>query len=146
MIKRGTIPKGVMENIRGLLLEQPFHRFCGIKIVKMEPGYGVIRLKAGPNVVNPVGVFHGGILYALMDVACYVGIVPTLNEGENAVSHDAHFSILRSAKTGSTLELRGRTDKRGKNIAFIRVEAWTVDKGKETLVATGMLTKSITHI
>ena len=90
-----------------------------------------------------MGILHGGILYALMDVAGLFALLPLLGPKEKAVSHDVHFSIMKAGKQGYAMEIRSEVVRRGKSIAFIRVEVWRVDKGEESICATGTVTKSV---
>lgn len=129
------------ERLRRRLLAIPLHEFLGLEIVRAEPGVGEARLQVTVAAANIAGVVHGGIFYALLDVACYLGTVPLLGAGENAVTHDIHCSVLRPVKVGQLLELKGHVRHRGRTLVFGDAEAWADGK----LVATGRVTKSIVN-
>ncbi len=125
--------------LNDIVLAHPFHRFCGLELISQEPGASVCRFPVDDNTANPAGVLHGGILYGMMDVCAFLALTPMLADSEQAVSHDVHCSVLRPVSKGKSVELRARVDRKGKSIAFIRVEAWVDDK----LVGTGTITKSV---
>ncbi|MCW5828077.1 MAG: PaaI family thioesterase [Deltaproteobacteria bacterium] len=133
------LPATVVRQVARAVETLPLHRFLGVKLIRSKPGSGEIRLKAGKSAVNIAGVLHGGVLYALLDAAAYSSVVPLLNEGENAVTHDIHVSVLRPVMLGETIVLKGRVLKRGRTTIFAESEA--VVGGK--LVATSCVTKSV---
>ncbi|MCB0220464.1 MAG: PaaI family thioesterase [Chrysiogenetes bacterium] len=119
----------------------PFHQFLGLRIEEVSPGSARLTLPASDAMRNNEGILHGGITYALLDVACYCAAAPLFGNDENAVSHDIHVSVLRSAGD-QDVELRGRVLKRGRNIIFGESEAWSGGK----LIARAAVTKSIVSL
>ena len=55
-----------------------------------------------------------------------------------------HVCLLRTVPKGEDIELRGEVIRRSTNSAFIRSEAWRLSRMGDELVATAMLTKSLT--
>lgn len=137
-----SIAPDVVAALNDIVLTLPFHQFCGIKLVRQEPGKSVVHMPINDNTGNVNGVLHGGILYAMMDVAAFLALAPLFAPGETAVSHDVHVSVMRPIAKGSTLELRGEVRRRGKGIAFMQVEAWNVSKDEPVLIGTGSVTKT----
>lgn len=131
--------KADQQRIAKLVETLPLHKFLGVKLVGFRPYSGEIRFKAGRSAVNVAGVLHGGVLYALLDAAAYQGLIPLLNEGENAVTHDIHVSVLRPVMLGDTVEMKGRILKRGRTTIFAESEAWV--RGER--VAVARVTKSV---
>lgn len=116
----------------------PLHRFLGLSLVDPErPAQGIV-LEVGDAAMNNAAVLHGGIFTALLDVACYLSVLPHLASGENAVTHDLTASILKPVTGGSRLSVRGEVVKLGRTTVFTRAEA-TVDG---SVVAFGAVTKS----
>lgn len=137
-----TIAPDAVEMMNEIVFSLPFHRFCGISLVRQEPGKSIVHMPINDNTGNVNGVLHGGVLYAMMDVAAFLALVPLFAPGETAVSHDVHVSVMRPIAKGSTLELRAAVRRRGKSIAFMQVEAWNVSLPEPVLVGTGTVTKS----
>lgn len=120
------------------VLAIPLHRFLGLRLANPEdPAQGIL-LEVGDSAMNNAAVLHGGIFTALLDVACYLSVLPHLGAGENAVTHDLTASILKSVKAGSRLLTRGEVVKLGRTTVFTRADA-TVDG---SVVAFGTVTKS----
>jgi uncharacterized protein (TIGR00369 family) len=139
-----AISEDTLAALNQVVLTLPFHQFCGVSLVKQEAGRAVIQIPINGNTANPNGVLHGGILYAVMDVAAYLALAPLFNAGENAVSHDVHVSVMRPIAKGDTLELRSEVRRRGKGIAFMTVEAYAVSSGQ--IVGTGTITKTFVSV
>ncbi|MGH2217355.1 PaaI family thioesterase, partial [Enterococcus faecalis] len=71
--------------------------------------------------------------------ASFLALLPSLGDGEHAVTHDVAASLLRPGAAGATEELSATVLRRGRAVAFMRAEA-TVDG---VLVATGQVTKTV---
>ena len=121
------------------ILEIPLHRFLGVALLDEADPYAGICFPVTANAQNNVGILHGGVVAALLDVASYLALLPELEPGQSAVTHDMTVSLLRAVAAGSRVELRGTVLRRGRTLAFLRAEA-TVDGGA---VAVAQVTKSI---
>lgn len=125
-------------------LEQPLHKACGAHLVSSANGHAEIEFQVNAFASNPHGALHGGILYAMMDEACYVAVAPLLAPDQHAVSIEVHTSLLRAALSGETVRLRSQVDRLGRTLAAMRVEAFAVNaEGQERLIGTGNVTKSV---
>lgn len=122
-----------------LVENHPLHRFIGVETIEARDGASRIELTINQNAVNPIGVFHGGVGYMLCDMACYSALLSVLDEGQNAVTHDIHCSLMRGATLGERIVASGRVIRRGRSIAFMEAE---IHCG-ERLLARGTVTKSI---
>jgi uncharacterized protein (TIGR00369 family) len=89
--------------------------------------------------LNHVGVLHGGIVTALLDVASYLALAPLLGEDEHAVTHEMSVQLLRPVPAGAQVLLRGQVLRRGRQVAFLRSDA-EVDG---VTVAAAQVTKSV---
>lgn len=117
----------------------PFHQFLGMQLRdEADPAAGVWFPVAGPT-LNPGGLLHAGVIYSLMDVACFLALIRHLTDDEHAVTHDQSVSLLRPVPADRRVELRGTVLRRGRAVAFLRADA-TVEG---TLVATAQLTKTV---
>jgi uncharacterized protein (TIGR00369 family) len=133
-----TTDDALTERVQGVL-DVPLHRWLGLELADpADPRAGVV-LPVGPRALNNVGLLHGGIVAALLDVTCYLRLLPELAAGENAVTHDSSCSLLRSVREGARALLRADLLRRGRTLAFLRSEA-TVDGD---VVAFGQVTKSL---
>ncbi|MCA0143771.1 PaaI family thioesterase [Blastococcus sp. LR1] len=121
------------------VLDIPLHRFLGVELRDEQDPASGIRFQVGTASENPAQLLHGGVVYALLDVASFLALMPTLGPGEHAVTHDVAASLLRPVSSGATVDIVGTVLRRGRAVAFLRAEA-TVDG---VLVATGQVTKTV---
>lgn len=121
------------------VLSIALHRFLGVHLLDPdEPSAGVAFTVDEPS-LNNVGVLHGGVVTALLDVSCYLALLPELAEDEHAVTHDVTASLMRPVPRGARVELSGTVVRRGRSVTFLRAEA-RVDGA---VVAAGQVTKTM---
>lgn len=133
-----------LENVREGVLSHPFHRACELTLQYATDGRAELGFLVNDFTGNPQGALHGGILYALMDVACFFAVLPALTDDQHPVSVEVHTSVLRAARQGERVLLRSQVDRLGRTLAAMRCEAFARDAdGNERLIATGSVTKSI---
>ena len=124
-------------------LSMPTAKAARMRLVEQSDGRAVCRIEATEAVCANTGALSGGDLYGLLDSVAYLGVITLLPDEETGVSHDSHFSLLTMAPFGSEVEIRSEVQKRGRNVAFIRVEAFVVTDDGMKLLALATITKSI---
>lgn len=117
----------------------PLHRAMGVTQIVASDGKAQIDVTVSDTTTNTAGVFHGGVVYTLCDMACYAALLSVLRDGENAVTHDIHVSMLRAARLGDRVQFSARVLKHGRSVAFMTAEAHS----GEHLLARATVTKSI---
>lgn len=132
-----------LEHVREGVLEHPFHKACELALIHAEQGRAEVSFKVNDFTVNPQGALHGGIIYALIDVACFFAVVPTLAPDQHPVSIETHVSILRAATLGETITITAWIDRVGRTLAAMRAEVFANNGTQKRLIATGNVTKSI---
>lgn len=137
--------EGILQSIRDL----PFHNLLGLRDLKAADGHAEISLTAGDQTLNPGGMLHGAVVYALADITAYAAAVTTLEEGQEAVTHDLHVSMMRPGNKGDLIQSDARIIKRGRAIMFIDVSVYgsptepTSASERRKLIATVRVTKTI---
>ena len=121
------------------VLDIPLHRFLGVHLVDADDPAAGVAFAADEPALNNVGVLHGGVVTALLDVACYLALLPHLAPDENAVTHDLTASLVRSVPRGAQVQVTGSVVRRGRTIAFLRADA-RVDG---EVVAAAQVTKTL---
>ena len=121
------------------VLSLPLHRFVGVELLDPAAPEDGIAFPVGPSAQNQAQLLHGGVVTALLDVACFLALLPQLGAEQHAVTHDLSVSLLRPVPAGSRVELVGQVLRLGRAVAFLRAEA-RVD-GR--LVATAQVTKTV---
>lgn len=120
---------------------QPLHRVLGIGTITAADGRARFDMTVGAHSANPRGALHGGVIYALCDVAAYAALLSLLADDEDAVTHDLHVSLLRPAQTGERVQFSAQVLRRGRSLAFIDAQALRGD----TVLASARVTKSLLH-
>lgn len=121
------------------VLEIPLHRFLNIALADPQRPEAGVLLPVEDPALNNVGVLHGGVVSALLDVASYLALLPLLADGEHAVTHDMTVSLIRPVRRGATLQLVGTVVRKGRSVVFLRAEARVAGE----VVATAQVTKTL---
>jgi uncharacterized protein (TIGR00369 family) len=124
------------------VLDIPLHRFLGMQLRDPAAPTAGIWFPVDRPAQNQAAMLHGGVVYTLVDVACFLALLPHLGDDEHAVTHDLAVSLLRPVPAGARVDVTGSVLRRGRAVAFMRAEA-TVDG---VVVAAGQLTKSVVKL
>ena len=90
-----------------------------IFVEEIGPGYARAVKDITAEDANPVGVAHGGCYFSLADTACGSAMA---SHGYYAVTVNASYNFLRSAKLGDHLVAEARETKPGRTLCFYEVE------------------------
>ncbi len=121
------------------VIDHPLHQSLGITSIDAENGNGRFTITIGDSALNPFGALHGGVVYLLCDVCAYAGLLSVMESHTQAVTHDIHVSIMKSAKLGDRVEFASQLIKRGKHLCFISVRASVSGR----VIASANITKSL---
>lgn len=105
-----------------------------MKVQKLDKTGAVVQVELTPNLLNPLGVAHGGTTFALCDIAA--GTAAAAN-GRVAVTLDSNIHYYKPGIAGKTLTATATCRKHGKNTAVYFVSV-VDDDGTE--VADAMFT------
>ncbi|WP_228389281.1 PaaI family thioesterase [Cumulibacter manganitolerans] len=121
------------------IIDLPLHRFLGVSLIDADdPAAGATFVVDEPT-QGPGGWLHGGVVYTLLDMTCYLALLPHLAEDKIAVSHAVNISLMKGVPGGSTVRLTAEVVRVGRSLAFLRAEA----RAEGHVVATATVTKSI---
>jgi uncharacterized protein (TIGR00369 family) len=137
------MPVSRLEEVREGVLAHPLHAACGLRLIEAGEGRSLIGFDVNGFSANPQGALHGGVIYAMVDVACFFAVVPSLRPDQHPVSVECHVSILRAATVGETITIEARLDRLGRTLAAMRAEVFAGQGESRRLVATGSITKAI---
>lgn len=122
---------------------QPLHKACELQVLSSAEGRSEIRFAVNAFSGNVIGTLHGGVLYAMVDVAAFMALLSVIPEGQHGVTADIQVSVLRAVKVGESVHVRGRVDRVGRNLANMRAEAFVHTEAGERLIATGTVVKAL---
>ncbi|MBL8383620.1 MAG: PaaI family thioesterase [Burkholderiales bacterium] len=106
-------------------MSHPFAELIGLHIDEQRAGYSRLTLVAGKRHLNPHGVVHGAVAYALADTGMGVALYPTLAAGELCATIEIKINYFKAVRPGllvCTTELVNR----GKTVANLEARV-TVD-------------------
>lgn len=109
----------------------PFADLIGLVVTARDDGRARSELTIAPEHLNPHGVVHGAVLFALADTAMGAALYPTLGDGESCATIEIKLNFFRPATQG-TLVCDSAIVNRGRSIANLESRLLLGDK----LVAT----------
>lgn len=117
-----------------------FPTLVGIELDELRTDYARVRLPFRPELEQPAGVVHGGVLATLLDTV----VVPAIGTGYDGPRAFATVSMsveYRAAVTGSDLVAEGWVERRGRSIVFCRAEV----RAGPTVAAAGSLVYKVSR-
>jgi len=107
------------ENFKEMVEKDPFGRFLGIKIDKIEPGYARARVKVRKEFRNFSGYIHGGLIFSLADGA----FAAASNSLERlALALQMSINFLSPPVVGDELTAEAHQVHSGKKISVYRIK------------------------
>ncbi len=111
-------------------MKHPFADLIDLQFEDSRPGSSTLTLVVGPPHLNPHGVAHGAVLYALADTGMGAALYPTLEAGEICATIEIKINYFKPVATGKvvcTTEIINR----GKTVANLESRLYV----EQTLVA-----------
>ncbi len=94
-------------------------RFLGMELSGDEPGVGLAHVDVGADHLNPNGVVHGAVLFALVDTAMGKATMSALEEpGRYCASIEVSLRFIRPAVAGR-LTATANVVKRGRSVVHL---------------------------
>jgi uncharacterized protein (TIGR00369 family) len=107
-------------------------RFLGMEMSGVEAGHGRARIDVGEAHLNPNGVVHGAVLFAMVDTAMGKATSSLLEEGRYCASVEVSLRFVRAASSGA-LVADATVVRRGRSIVHLEARVHDAD---ERLIAT----------
>lgn len=114
-------------------LPHPFADLVGFEVETLDVGRAMARLTIGPDHMNPHGVVHGAVLFALIDTSMGGAAMSTLQPGQRPATIEVQVRFLRPALAG-VLTCETTVVKPGSRVVHLESRVFG-DDGK--VVATG---------
>lgn len=105
----------------------PFADLIGLRTDSRDAGTSEMSLEVAPGHLNPHGVVHGAVLYALADTGMGAALYPSLAPGETCATIEIKISYFRPVLSG---RVRCRTEvlNRGRTIANLESRLYVDDR------------------
>lgn len=130
----------VWELLSGRRPRFPVAQYLGETMLWVDPDEGAcaIEYPAKPELTNPAGVVHGGMMATMLDNTMSMALRITFQEGERPATIEMKINYIRPAI--GTLVGEGRVIRRGRSIAFTAGE---LRNAEGEIVTTASATFSI---
>ena len=106
--------------LRNVNEEEGFMRHNGIRFTEVTEGRVVAELELSDTVINRWGVPHGGVLFAMGDVACGVAAISV--RGESLVTLNASIDYMDRADISGKVTTVAKVERCGSRICFCSAE------------------------
>ncbi|NMB01715.1 MAG: PaaI family thioesterase [Firmicutes bacterium] len=128
-----------MLNTVGLFEAQPYHQYLGMRVTACSDGFSQVQIEIRPELCNPVGTLHGGIICSLSAIASSLAALSMLDTSQYTVASDFNISVLRPISSG-TIVIEGQVIKAGRRLIFVETKVIDV---YGSLAAVGRVTKPV---
>jgi len=78
----------------------PLKHHLGMEIRTIEPGHAEAAVAIDERHLNPNGVAHGSVVFAMVDTAMGAAVMSLLDDGKACTTTDIHVRFTRPATTG----------------------------------------------
>ena len=104
--------------VRAMMAADRFSRSLGVEIIEIAPDRSVVSLTVRDDMVNGLGVAHGGVVYSLADTALAFA---SNTHGTVTVSIENGISYPAAVRIGDTLTATAEQERATRRLAFFRV-------------------------
>ncbi|MCA9824276.1 MAG: PaaI family thioesterase [Dehalococcoidia bacterium] len=109
--------------------EDLFHRYLGLTLDEIRPGFARVRLKFGETTPRGIGgSVHGGVLAAMVDIAMLRAVIADLRPDDQlAGTADLNITYMRPAH-GPTVDAEATVLRKGRQLAVVEVEIFDAQR------------------
>ena len=97
-------------------MDHPFADLIGLSVTQQSPGSSRCALTLRAEHLNPHGVVHGAVVFALADTGMGAALYPTLAPGESCATIEVKINYFRPAREGE-LVCETSVVNRGRSVA-----------------------------
>jgi acyl-CoA thioesterase len=108
------------------ILKDPFVRKLGARFEAIRPGYSRTVLTVADDMVNFHGMTHGGLIFALADMAFAAA---SNSYGQTAVAVNGTITFLKASRAGDTLVAEAREIQGGGRTAVYDIQVRELTSG-----------------
>ena len=144
-IPAGGILKYIKQHFEGKLVtdsRSPAGNWLEFTLEKIEKGSATMSLEVRPEMTNPYGHIHGGMMALVMDEVIGWAVV-SLDMNANYTSLNLNVDFLYAIKQGERLRASAEIIRAGKKIIHVECRIENMDgtllgKASSNLIVTGM--------
>ena len=105
------------------MVSNPFAEHIALAVESVSDGRSVTTLCIAPEHLNPHGVMHGAVAFALADTGMGAAVYTRLKPGQSCATIELKINFLATAR-GGTLRCESEVLRMGRSVAYLesRVE------------------------
>ena len=119
----------VFEAIRCKVEREPYAQKLGLRLVRIERGYSLVRMALDRGIENMFGMAHGGAIYSLIDEAFETA---SNSHGTVSVALGVNVNYVEPPSPGDILYAEAKEVSRSSRISHYDIE---VRNERKTLIA-----------
>ena len=112
-----------------MMQHELFSQWLGISIIEIREGYSKIKMTVRPEMMNGLGIVHGGIAFSLADSAFAFACN---NRNQLSVALDTSINFIKPIHVGDELIAEAKELHNGKSTGLYQIE---ITNQKNYLVA-----------
>ena len=105
----------------------PFAELIGLTVTGQQPGSSRCTLTLAADHLNPHGVVHGAVVFALADTGMGAALYPTLAPGESCATIEVKINYFRPAREGE-LVCETTVVNRGRSVANLEARVYAAGR------------------
>lgn len=131
-----SLPTGVKTALEKRLAQPGhFHNHLGIVLEDARTGWARLSMDITPELINVLGIVHGGAIFSLVDTAMGTALIGLLAEEEGMATVEAKINYVSPVREG-TVTAEAEVKHRGRRTAVIESRV-TDGSGRAVAVALG---------
>ena len=120
------VAAGILSGESAMLTGLP--AYLGVRTVDIGPGTMIAELDIRPELLNPFGTAHGGVLAALVDHVLGAVLYPVIPRGAWAATTEFKLNLLAPVRDG-VVQARSRVMSMTKEVAWSQLEIGSLQAG-----------------
>jgi uncharacterized protein (TIGR00369 family) len=115
--------------VRPAFDDDPFHRYLGLTLDEVRPGFARVRLKFSETTPRGIGgSVHGGVLAAMVDIAMLRAVFADIGpDDQPAGTADLNITYMRPAH-GPAVDAEATILRRGRQLAVVEVQIFDAER------------------
>ncbi len=130
---------GFEARVRGSFARQKANTMMGASLLKVAPGEVEVLMPYREHLTQQHGFLHGGIVTALLDMACGYSALTLMPKGTGVLAVEFKINFLAPGE-GEEFVARGRVVKPGRTIVVSAGDLFCLRGGEEKIGATMLAT------
>jgi uncharacterized protein (TIGR00369 family) len=125
--------------IRASFARQGLMRTLGAQLASVREGEVQLEVTSGDGLTQQHGFMHAGVVIAIVDSACGYAALSVAEPSMEVLTVELKVNLLAPA-AGPRVRAVGRVLRRGRSLTICAGDAYALDGGRETHVATCLTT------